>query len=87
MRTILLAGLVLGCATLVNGQEGVRKVIFKSDTQQRVGRTVQARGHVRIFHGTAEVTADEADLTDSGSAGPIDIQLRGNVHMHVNIAN
>jgi hypothetical protein len=31
------------------------------------------------------ITADEADLTDGGADGPIDINLRGNVSAHVTV--
>jgi lipopolysaccharide export system protein LptA len=89
MRTMLLAVVVLGCASMVNGQggiPGIQKVTVNADTQTQVGRVLQARGHVRILHGTAEITADEADLTYRGESGPVQIQLRGNVNMQVDIS-
>jgi hypothetical protein len=39
---ILLAAVILGSATLISGQGGVRKAIFKADSQL-VGRVMEAR--------------------------------------------
>jgi lipopolysaccharide export system protein LptA len=89
MRTMLLAVAVLGCVAIVNGQggfPGFQKMTVNADTQKQVGRVLQARGHVRILQGTTEITADEADLTYRSDAGPVQIQLRGNVNMLVDIS-
>ena len=84
MKTFLLVSAILGFGLLADGQTaGVKTVIIRSDSEQRVGGVLQERGHVRIWHGTAMLTADEADITDGGENGPIDIELRGNVHAHV----
>jgi lipopolysaccharide export system protein LptA len=92
MRTMLLTVAVLACAAIVNGQGGFQgfplfsKMTVHADTEKQVGRVLQARGHVRIVQGTAEITADEADLTYRGESGPVEIQLRGNVNMQVDIS-
>ncbi len=84
VKIVLLVSAVFGFALLADGQTGgVQTVIIRSDSEQRVGGVLQERGHVRIWHGTALLTADEADITDGGENGPIDIELRGNVHAHV----
>jgi hypothetical protein len=88
MKMLFLVAAVLACCTaFADGQTGgVRTVVFNADSQQRVGGVIQARGHVRIFHGSAMITADEADFTDGGPDGPVDIQLRGSVLVHVAVA-
>jgi hypothetical protein len=56
----LLLTAALGCVSILDGQEGVRGVAWRADSQQREGRILHARGHVRIRHGNAVITADEA---------------------------
>lgn len=85
MRMFLLLAGVLGCMAVVDGQDGVRGVAWRADSQERAGSIIRARGHVRISHGNAVITADEADVIDGvgNPDRPIDIDLRGNVHVQV----
>lgn len=98
VKFFVLVSVVFGSALLADAQMPSAKTVIvqtptsperwrvRSDHEQRVGGVLQERGHVRIMHGTAIVTADEADITASGEYGPIDIELRGKVHVHVALA-
>ena len=95
VKFVLLASVFFGFALLADGHTPSVKTVLvpmttsperwqvRSDHEQRVGGVLQERGHVRIMHGTAILTADEADITAGGMFGPIDIELRGKVHVRV----
>jgi len=86
MKLALVVALMPSAATVADGQSSVRTVMVRADSEAREGHNLHARGHVEIFHGTAVITADEADFVDGGPDGPIDIQLRGNVAVHISVA-
>ena len=84
MRMILLLMVVLGCALVAQEDQEVHGLSFRADSQQRVGDVVKARGNVRIRQGAAVITAHEADISITG-VGELDLDLRGNVHVHVKV--
>jgi len=95
VKFLLLVSVVFGFALLADGHTPSVKTAFvststsperwrvRSDHEQRVGGVLQERGNVMITHGTVILTADEADITAGGVFGPIDVELRGQVHVRI----